>query len=306
MPAPPAPPLQDRRLHAIALMVLAVTGFAGIDTSAKWLIEDGMPTAQVVFVRYAMHLVIVVALALASGDAVQRTGNPGAIVLRGLVLLGSTILNFWALGFLPLTMTAAILFSVPLWVCLLSIPLLGEQVGPRRWAAILVGFGGILVVTRPWSGTVHWAAVLSLGASLCGALYAILTRRLAGRDSTATQQFYAALVATLGTAPVAFSDWAWPGGAAGWIAFFAVGGFGWLSHQLMIVAHRYAPASTLAPFSYTQIVAMAASSWLIFAQPPDGWVIAGAAIVVASGLYIWLRERTLSAVPARGNSNRGL
>lgn len=299
MPAPPPKPPQDRRLHAIALMLLAVTGFAGIDTSAKWLVEGGMPTPQVVFVRYAVHLLLVVAIALPAGDAVHRTRNPGPIVLRSAALLGSTVLNFWALGFLPLTTTAAIMFSSPLWVCLLSIPLLGEHVGPRRWAAILVGFGGILVVTRPWSGTMHWAALLSIGAALCAALYAILTRRLAGRDSTATQQFYAALVASAAIAPLALGDWVWPAGAAGWVAFFAVGGFGWLSHQLLIVAHRDAPASTLAPFSYTQIVAMAASSWLIFAQPPDAWVLAGAGIVVVSGLYIWLRERTLSAVPVR-------
>ena len=104
-------------------------------------------------------------------------------------------------------MTAAIVFSGPLWICLLSIPLLGEQVGPRRWAAIVVGFCGVLVVTRPWSGAVHWAVALSIGAALCGALYSILTRLLAGRDSTGTQQFYAALVATLGTAPLALADW---------------------------------------------------------------------------------------------------
>jgi drug/metabolite transporter (DMT)-like permease len=299
MPAPTLTSLEERRLHAIALMVLAVTGFTGIDTCAKWLVLDGLPTAQVVFVRYLGHLLIVVALALPAGDAVFRSRNLGAVAVRGLALLASTVLNFAALGFLPLTMTAAIMFSMPLWVCLLSIPFLGERVGPRRWAAILVGFGGILVVTRPWSGTMHWAAMLSLGAALCGALYAILTRRLAGRDSTATQQFYAALVATVGTAPLALADWAWPTGAASWLAFVAIGGFGWAGHQLMIVAHRYAPASTLAPFTYTQIVAMTASSWLIFAQPPDAWVLVGGGIVVASGLYIWLRERTLSAVPAR-------
>ena len=115
----------------------------------------------------------------------------------------------------------------------------------------------------------------------------------------ATQQYYAALVATIGTAPLALADWVWPSGAAGWMAFFAIGGFGWLGHQLMIVAHGYAPASTLAPFTYTQIVAMTVSSWLIFAQPPDAWVLVGAAIVVASGLYIWLRERALATLPVR-------
>ena len=292
-------PREDRHLLAIGLMVLAFLGFSGIDTCAKWLVLDGMATPEVVFMRYAMHLVLVVAIALPAGERLLGTSNLGAVCLRGLLLLASTVLNFWALGYLPLTMTSAIMFTGPLWICMLSIPLLGERVGPRRWAAILVGFVGVLVVTRPWSGHVHWAVALSLCAALSSALYAIITRRLAGRDSTATQQFYAGLVATIGMAPLALADWSWPTHAASWLAFFAIGGFGWASHQVMIIAHRYAPASTLAPFAYTQILWMAASSWLIFAQPPDGWVLVGAGIVVASGLYIWLRESTLAADPAR-------
>ena len=212
------------------------------------------------------------------------------------MLLGSTLLNFVAVFYLPLTITSALMFSAPLWICLLSIPLLGEEVGWRRWVAMLVGFGGILIVARPWTGELHWAVVLSLGAALCGALYAILTRRLAGRDSTNTQQFYAGLIATVGMAPLALLDWTLAGGArrAGWPSCL-IGVFGWGGHQLLTIAHRYAPASTLAPFSYVQIVYMTASSWVIFAQPPDRWVIVGAAVVAGSGLYIWLRERALVA-----------
>ena len=93
----------------------------------------------------------------------------------------------------------------------------------------------------------------------------------------------------------AFAGWAWPEASAGWIALALIGCFGWGGHQLLTVAHRYAPASTLAPFSYVQIVYMTASSWVIFAQPPDRYVILGAAIVAGSGLYIWLRERSLAA-----------
>ncbi len=290
----PLAPIEDRRLRGIALMMLALLGFTGIDTCAKWLVEDGMPTAQVVFVRYLGHLFLVIGFALPFGERFLRTGNFGALAVRGVFLLLSTILNFAALGFLPLTMTAAIAFSGPLWVCLLAIPLLGERVGPRRWAAILVGFLGVLVVTRPWTGPLHWAVAMSIGAALSGACYSLMTRMLAGRDSTTTQQFYAALIATLGTAPLALADWTWPGGAASWFAFFAIGAFGWASHQLLIIAHRFAPASTLAPMAYVQIIYMTASSWIIFAQPPDVWVIAGAAIVAASGLYIWLRERSLA------------
>lgn len=204
------------------------------------------------------------------------------------------MLNFAALQFLPLTMTSALMFSAPLWICLLSIPILGEEVGPRRWAALAVGFGGILIVARPWTGHLHWAVILSLGAALCGALYAILTRRLAGRDSTDTQQFYVGLVATLGMAPFAIGNWAWPSDGASWLAFALLGVFGWGGHQVLTIAHRYAPASTLAPFNYTQIVYMTASSWLVFAQPPDRWVILGAGVVAAGGIYIWLRERALA------------
>jgi drug/metabolite transporter (DMT)-like permease len=294
MPKRPVAPIEDRTLRGIALMLAALAGFTGIDTCAKWLVQAGMPTAEVVFVRYLGHLILVVAFALPAGEPFLRTGNARDVGVRGAFLLLSTVLNFAALGYLPLTTTAAIFFSSPLWVCLLSIPLLGEEVGPRRWAAMAVGFLGVLVVTRPWAGPVHWAVVFSVGAALCGAFYSILTRKLAGRDSATTQQFYAALIATVGMAPLALPGWVWPGGRAGWFAFLAIGVFGWASHQVLIIAHRYAPASTLAPISYAQMIFMIASSWLIFAQPPDGWVLAGAAIVAASGIYIWLRERALA------------
>ena len=304
MPQKPRPagrvaPREDRRLLAIGLIVLALLCFSGLDTSAKWLVLHGVPTTEVVFVRYLVHLLLVIAVAAPSGEKFTRTRSLGPVVLRGLFLLGSTVLNFFALGSLPLTMTSAIMFTGPLWVCMLSIPLLGETVGPRRWAAIAVGFAGILVAMRPWSAALHWALVLSFGAALCGSFYSIFTRRLAGRDSTATQQFYAGLVATVGMAPFALSDWSWPQGGVNWAAFAALGCLGWGGHQLLIIAHRFAPASVLAPFSYTQIIWMATSSWLIFAAPPDAWMLVGVGIVVASGLYIWLRESSLSRVPAR-------
>jgi drug/metabolite transporter (DMT)-like permease len=297
MPQRQVAPIENRTLRGILLMLVALLGFSGIDTCAKWLVLAGLPTAEVVFVRYLGHLLLVLAIALPSRESFLRTGNPGAVLVRGAFLLFSTVLNFAALGYLPLTTTAAIFFSSPLWICLLSIPLLGEEVGPRRWVAMFVGFLGVLVVTRPWAGPMHPAMLLSIGAALCGALYSILTRMLAGRDSATTQQFYAGLVATVGMAPLALPGWVWPSGVASWLAFLAIGLFGWGSHQVLIMAHRFAPASTLAPVGYTQMLYMIASSWIIFAQPPDGWVLAGAAIVAASGLYIWLRERALARNP---------
>lgn len=293
-PAPVAP-VEDRALAGIGLVLGAYLAFTGIDTCAKWLVLHGLPTPEVAFVRYAVHLAIVLAIGFATAERIWVTTSLGALSLRATVLLGSTLLNFVAVFYLPLTITSALMFSAPLWICLLSIPLLGEEVGWRRWAAMLVGFSGILIVARPWTGELHWAVFLSLGAALCASVYAILTRRLAGRDSTNTQQFYAGLIATVGMAPLALLDWAWPTELASWAALALIGVFGWGGHQLLTIAHRYAPASTLAPFSYAQIVYMTASSWVIFAQPPDRWVIVGAAVVAGSGLYIWLRERALVA-----------
>ena len=286
--------MEDRRGLAIALMLAAFLCFTLIDTSAKWLVLSGLPSPVVAFIRYAGHLAIMAAL-IAPRDLgrVARSRAPVAALLRGGFLAGATILNFFALRYLPLAVTSAIFFTVPLWVCLLSGPLLGERIGPRRAAAVVIGFLGILVVTRPGLGALHWATLMSLGSALCGALYFIQTRRLAGIDSTATQQLYAAAIGSLALAVPALLNWQWPTATLDWIAFAAIGAFGWAGHQITVIAHRMAPASTLAPFVYLQLVFMTAAGWLVFGDVPDVWVYVGAAIVVASGLFIWMRERRL-------------
>jgi drug/metabolite transporter (DMT)-like permease len=117
---------------------------------------------------------------------------------------------------------------------------------------------------------------------------------MAGRDSAATQQFYVGLFASVILAPIAIPFWVWPSDPSVWVAFFTVGLFGFVGHQLVAVSHAFAPASVLAPFSYFQIIFMAGASWLLFNQPPDIWLYIGAPIVMGSGLYIWLRERALA------------
>jgi drug/metabolite transporter (DMT)-like permease len=287
--------IEDRRLAGIGLMLVATLMFTGIDTCAKWLVEAGMPPMAVVFIRYFVHMLLAAALFFPSmGRELFSTERPWLEFARGMSLLVGTILNFTAIKYLPLTLTAAIFFTVPLWVCALSIPLLGERVGWRRWAAILVGFCGALITTQIWSVNFHWAAFLSIFTALCASLYAILTRKLAGVDSTATQQFYAAAICSVGIAPMAFLEWQWPVTQIGWTVFALIGVFGWAGHHLLTVAHRFAPASTLAPFMYIQMFYMTASSWIIFHTPPDIWVIAGSLLVLASGLFIWLREKQLS------------
>lgn len=288
------PPQQVMR--GIALMLAAFVCFTAIDTCAKWLALSGMPSGQIAFVRFLGHLAMVSALFLPRmGWRLFRTEAPALQLARGAFLLAGTLLNFFAVRHLPLTVTSAIFFTMPLMVCALSIPLLGEKVGARRWAAIAVGFCGVLLVTRPWGAAFHWAVLLSLGATLSASLYALATRRLAGAESAATQQAFAALVGALGAAPLAATGWAWPVDGAAWAAFLLIGAFGFAGHQFMTVAHMHAPASTLAPFVYTQLLTMTASSWLVFGQPPDLWTAAGGAVVAASGLYVWLRERQIAS-----------
>lgn len=280
--------------RAILILLLAQSILIFLDVSAKWLSISGMPTTEIMFARYGIHVGLLLMLVLPMrGWDLFRTGNWKLEVARGLCLLGSTGGNFLAMRYLPLTVTGALLFTSPIMVCALSGPLLGETVGWRRWLAIGVGFLGTLVIIRPGTEAFHPAALLSLFAAFAGALFGIATRKLAGVDSAMTQQFYAGGIALVAVTPFAFGEWAWPSQPISWVAFFMLGTAGVLGHLLISVAHRFATPATLAPFNYLQLLYLAIASWLIFNQPPDRWFFLGAAIIIGSGLYIWLRERNL-------------
>lgn len=289
-------PTEERRLLGIGLVLLSFLLFAIIDSCAKWLSQAGMPTSQVVFIRYAGQFLLITAFFLPMrGRDLLVTRRPGLEAIRGLCLVASTGFNFTALVFLPLTVTSAILFTSPLMIVALSIPLLGETVGWRRWAAIFVGFIGILIIVRPGTEAFHPAVLLSLGCAFFTALYMLLTRKLAGVDAVSTQQFYASLVGTLCVVPfVIMGGWVWPADPASWFAFIMIGVAAVVGHQVLTLAHNFAPASVLAPFSYVQMIYLTAASWFIFNEGPDIWLLLGAPIVIGSGLYVWLRERQLS------------
>ncbi|MGB3336827.1 MAG: DMT family transporter [Devosia sp.] len=288
-------PVESRANYAIMLVMLSQLVLLVLDISAKWLSVEGMATTEIVFVRYGMHLFLLLLLFLpVTGRNLLVSNNWKLEILRGACLLCTTGLNFLAMRYLPLTVTSAIQFTSPLIICALSGPLLGDKVGWRRWLAILVGFTGILIIVRPGTEAFQPAALLSLGCALFLALFSILTRKLAGVDSALTQQFYAGATPVVLLLPIAFTDWAWPTQPVSWIAFAVMGAAGLGGHYLNSVAHRYATPATLAPFSYLSLLYLAVASWLIFNQPPDQWFILGAAIIIASGLYIWLRERSLS------------
>jgi drug/metabolite transporter (DMT)-like permease len=288
-------PREDRLLLGISLVVTAALIFAVLDTNAKWLVVNGYPSLEVVFVRYVVQLaVMLVWLVPRYGVGAFRTASPRLEVLRALALLGTTAFNFFAIKYLPLTITGSILFASPILVSVLSIPLLGEKVGWRRWLAILAGFAGVLVIIQPGGAEFHPAMFLSLAMVVSYALFNIVNRKLAGVDSTHVQQLYVALVPTICLLPFAFWDWQWPTGPVDWILLLSLGLGGLVGHTILTIAYRYAEASVLSPFIYPQVIFMAVTSWLVFSQPPGLTIFIGTPIVIGSGIYIWWREQKLA------------
>jgi drug/metabolite transporter (DMT)-like permease len=286
-----------RRLVGIALMCGAVLSFSFLDASAKWLNRTLDPMLTV-WVRYIGSVVFVSLFVNPwTTPGVTRTRRPWLQAGRSLLLLASTALNFIALQYLQLTETVSIMFATPLLVALLAGPLLGEWAGPRRLAAIGVGFIGILIVTRPGFG-LHPAALLSLTGAVCYALYSVATRVLAGYDSSATTMFYSGLAGVLLVTPIVPWVWAVPDSGLVWMMMIVVGACGAFGHWLLILAHARAPAPVLSPFIYTQIAWMIVLGFLLFGDLPDRWTLAGSAIVIGSGLYLLYRERVRAAPAA--------
>ncbi len=280
----------DRPFAGIVLMMIAASLFAALDATAKYL-GQSMASLDVAWLRYAGHavLVLVFVRAWANFD-VFRTKKPILHLVRGLNLLLSTVFNFWALRYLQLAEASAIMFCSPLLVTALAGPMLGEPIGLRRWIAVGVGFVGVLVVTRPGTGAMHWAVLLSGVAVLNYACYAILTRRMNRTESAEGLLLISALVGAAALAPVAPSA---IGSLSGWTIplAFMLGLFGATGHYALVVAHRVARASIVAPFMYTQMVWMILLGYLIFQDTPDPWTLAGTAIIASAGLYILHRER---------------
>lgn len=282
---------QKQRLTGIALMCGAVFLFAGNDASAKYL-NAFMATIQVVWARYASAFVLGIVMANPfTRPQLLRTNRPWLQIGRSALLVISTTLNFIALRYLQLDEALAIIFSTPFLVALMGGPLLGEWVKWRRWTAIIVGFLGVILVTRPGAGGIHPAAFLSFGSAVCYSLYSISTRVLAAFDSSETTLFYSNLVGFVVTSIALPFVWTAPGGPLIILLMIGMGAFSGVGHYLLIIAHRLAPAAVVAPFIYTEIVWMVALGYVVFNDKPNEWTLAGAAVVIASGLYLLYRER---------------
>jgi len=279
------------RLAGIGLMSITFLCFALLDCGAKWLVHT-LPVLQVVWLRFLFHAVFSTALTAPKfRSGILTTRRPKLQFLRAMFMPVMTGLNFWALQYLQLAETGAIQFSVPIIIALIAAPMLGERMDRARWAAIAVGFVGVLIIVRPGTQGFHPALLLSIINAVLYALFNLMTRQLAAHDAPETTQFYSSVGATLAITPFALAFWQAPPGALQWTILVLIGVSGGLGHYLLALAHRYAPASVLAPFLYQQIIWMVLLGYLVFGDVPDTAVVIGAAIVISSGGYLLYRER---------------
>jgi drug/metabolite transporter (DMT)-like permease len=275
------------------MMLLSVFLFSCMDATVKLATAD-YPVGQIIFFRNLVaFLPIAWFIRRAGGVRVLRTRQLGAHLQRSVVGVVAMATGFLGYSFLPLGDAVSLEQSGPIFLTALAVPLLGERVGWRRWAAVGVGFAGVLVMTRPGAGLFNPAALLSLTAAFCYALAMIAIRRLGRTDGPATAVFYFTICAVLaGAASLPFAwvtpDW------RGLAVLVAIGLFGGFAQMAMTEAFRIAPVALIAPFNYASLVFAMIFGYAFWGEVPDSYLLTGAAIVVASGLYILHRETTLA------------
>ena len=274
-------------------MCAAVALFACLDTTAKYL-NTQMDSLQIAWARYtsAFLLTFIVSNPWTQPGLV-RTRALKMQIVRGVLLVASTAFNFLALRWLQLDEALSIIFTFPFIVAIVSIPLLGEWIGWRRWGAIAFGFAGVLLITRPGFGAMPPQAVFSLAATICYGLYAVITRIVSRVDSSQTSLFYNNFVGALVMLPVIPFVWETPANWVIAVMLLGTGVLGSAGHFCLIAGHKVAPASVLAPFIYTQLIWVTIFGYFVFDHLPTGWTIGGAAMVIGSGLYLLYRERKL-------------
>lgn len=279
-------------LRGILLVAGAVFLFACLDTTIRYLATH-FSVPLMAFVRYLVHLGLMLALLLPrQGAGFMRPRRTWLVLARALCLVGLTLFMMQGLVRLPVAEATAISFVAPLLVVLLARPVLGERIGAVRWAAVLAGFGGVLLVARP-GGSLDPFGVLMVGcAALCGTAYQLLSRLLAASESTLTLLFHAALAGTLCFGlSLPWMPAAPRPSALEWGLLFSLGVSGGLGHYLFTRAYRHASASLLAPFTYLQLLWAGLLGWLVFARVPDGLTLLGMGIIAGAGVVVALQQR---------------
>lgn len=279
--------------RGIVYMIIGCALLTLNDALVKWM-TAGYPVGQILFVRGSfVFLPIAFLIWRMGGLGVLRVHNHGGQALRAMLVVVATFLFITGLSLLPLADAIAVAFAGPLIATALAPFLLGERVGWRRWSAVIIGFGGILLMARPSGNVVAWAVLLPLGATICGALRDILTRRIAATESSVGILFYTTSAVTIaGAISLTYYGWtpmSWQDAGVLALAAMLMAG----AHYLQIEAFRFAEATAVTPYRYTSMVWAILFGYLIWSHLPSGGMLAGAALVIGSGLYIWHRERRL-------------
>lgn len=280
----------------IALMCLGALCMVGLDVAARRLLESySLP--QLVVLRCLFSILLIYAYTAARGGLTNfRSNRPGWHLFRSCLMAGSMFAFFHALRYIPLADIMAIAFAAPLIVTALSRPLLREPVGPWRWAAVIAGFCGVLIVLQPGSGVMHPAALIALGGAALYAGLSLTARKLSKTETTASLSLYLFGVPCLIGAAGSFGNWGAPD-AAGWLLFAICGFFGGLAFVFINGAYRQAPAAVVVPFEYTGLIWAAAAGFVFWGEVPRANTWLGAAIIIASGLVILFRETVVRRRP---------
>jgi drug/metabolite transporter (DMT)-like permease len=279
-------------LRGIAITLLAMMAFSLMDAVSKYL-SMRYPTPQILWLRYLFTVPLVLLALAPRGIAARvRSQRPGFQILRSLLLVTEIGLVVWAFGRLPLADVQAVLALTPLAVTALSLLLLGERVGPRRWTAVGAGLVGILIILRPGMGVIQPATLSALLAVLLYALYQILTRIVGRVDAAETSMLWQFVLGSAALTAVAPFFWH-PPEPAHWPLFVLAAVLGGAGHYGLVRALQLAPAVVVQPFSYTGLVWSVVIGYLVFGDLPDVPTLVGAAVIVAAGTYAALREHRL-------------
>ena len=284
-----APPVADRPLAGVACMALGVSLLPLMDGLAKYLSAD-FHVLQIVWARFAFHVAWLLPILLwrvRPRELLPR--HPGQQLFRGALLLAATVCFFAAISIMPIADALALLFVSPMICTMLAPWVLGERVGPWRWAAVATGFAGALVVIRPGLGVFQWASLLALGAGICHGCYLAATRRLAGSTNPMVTLLFTGLVGLLVMSLAQPVIWT-PPRAGEWLLMALLGLLAAGGHFLVIRGFDQAPAPVVAPIGYFEIVVATLVGYIGFGDFPDSWTWLGIAIIVGSGVVITLRE----------------
>lgn len=288
MPSMPQRPA-DAPVRGVLMMCFAVACFATMNGFVKELRVQELPLMEIIWGRYFFHTVIVLALFPRRIPMLLSGSDKGLQVLRSILVLLATACMFTAVGFMPLADAVAITFIAPLLITALSVPLLKERVGLRRWVAVCVGFVGMLIIVRPGGGLFQLAALLPIGVTVFYAIYQIITRVISHRTDPINTVFYTAIVGGVVMSLAVPFFWQTPT-VEQWGLLIVIGLLGGLGHWAIILAYQRAEAPLVAPFAYTELIWATLMGIALFGDYPDLWTLAGAGVIAASGIYILKRE----------------